>query len=893
MFSVDDSKLIPILNEARLASDFDRHRADFLAQTVQFLEHHQVLVRERHRQGASGTETVRNLTALTDKLISTLFTFVSIDISIMLPCTLIAIGGYGRSEMNPRSDIDLMFYVNDPDSPFALQVSERLLYLLWDLGLDVGHSVRDEAACFAIAGQDLSACTSLLDSRFICGDESLYQHYTKSVLPKIITQNSRNFIRKKMEEHSDRLKKYGSSVYLLEPNIKEGEGGLRDLHTTLWIAKVKYKVESLRGLVIKGVISEQEENEFLSFLDYLWRIRNELHYLSTRKNEQLHFEQQEQIARFLGYTNSKNALAVEQFMQDYYEAATRVEHLTSTIIARAANYEKDDPRVAGYLRRRNIEDGFYALRGELHLGKEKLFIHTPEAMMKVFQLIQRHQLTLSLQIKTLIRQNLYRINDNFRRSRQVNEIFLNILRYKKGVYDVLFQMHHLLFLNHYIPEFKEIFCQVQHDAYHIYTVDTHTLFAVKEIDRLWQGDYAEKKPLLTGLAEEIEKPELMILAVLMHDIGKGQGHKHCEKGAAMIPTIARRFGLGKEDRQRLEFLVRQHLLMAHTSQRRDLNDPHLISQFVQTMASSENLKMLYLLTFADIKAVGPDVWSEWKGFLLQELYEKSYTAMEKGDFLADKFLEKIRNRKRKVIDALRDEFDLKTIRECLGNFSTRYLMSYRYFEIAKQMRVILGRENKTLAMQVVHNEEQSFTEVTISTLDIPGLFSDIAGVMAANGVNILGAQIFTQNNGIAVDILQVGREGQIYDDERKWKTIKEDLIWFLEGRGLVGDLIRKRENSILDLSRIVPTAMLRVEIDNEISQEYTVIDISAKDKVGLLYQITNSLKEIGLNIGVSKITTKGDYAGDTFYVQDIFGLKITQPEKIANLQQMLLDELSE
>ncbi|MEA3465781.1 MAG: [protein-PII] uridylyltransferase [Thermodesulfobacteriota bacterium] len=893
MILIDDSKLLPLLNAASSTNDFTGHRDDFLAQASQFLEHHQTLIRDRHRQGACGAEIVANLTALTDKLISTLFTFVCSDISTMLPCTLIALGGYGRCEMNPHSDIDLMFYVNDLNSPFTVQVSERLLYLLWDLDLDVGHSVRDDDACFTIAGNDLSACTSLLDSRYICGDESLYQHYASCVLPKIIIRNSHNFIRKKMVEHRRRLKKYGSSVYLLEPNIKEGEGGLRDLHTILWIAKVKYKVDSLRGLIIKGLITEPEADEFMSSLDYLWRIRNELHYLSPRKNEQLHFEQQEQIANFLGYKNSKKALAVEQFMQDYYAATTRVEHLTSTLIARASHQEKKEQYVGDYSRRRNIDDGFYALRGELHLNREELFIDSPETMMKAFQLVQRHHLDMSLQVKALIRQNLHRINDRFRRSRQVNTIFLDILRHKKGVSDVLFQMHHLLFLNHYIPEFKRIFCQVQHDAYHIYTVDTHTLFAVKEIDQLWQGKYAAKKPLLTRLADEIEKPELMILAVMMHDIGKGQGQNHCEKGAKIIPTIARRFGLGKEDRQRLEFLVRQHLLMAHISQRRDLNDPHLILQFAQTMVSSENLKMLYLLTFSDIKAVGPDVWSEWKGFLLKELYEKSYAVMEKGNFQADQYLGKIRNRKREVAIILSDDFNKKTINECLRNFSTRYLTSYRSCEIANHIQVILGRGSNTLAMQVVHNQEQSFTEVIISTLNIPGLFSNIAGIMAANGVNILGAQIFTQKNGVAVDILQVGREGNIYNDERKWKKIKQDLISFLEGCKCVEDLVRKREDSSLDLSRNAPTAVPCVEIDNEISHEYTVFDIFAKDEVGLLYQMTNSLKNMGINISVSKITTMGDHAGNTFYIQDIFGHKIIQSEKLAELQQTLLDELSE
>ena len=333
--------------------------------------------------------------------------------------------------------------------------------------------------------------------------------------------------------------------------------------------------------------------------------------------------------------------------------------------------------------------------------------------------------------------------------------------------------------------------------------------------------------------------------------------------------------------------------MAHISQRRDLHDDQLIAQFATTMGMSENLKMLYLLTFADIKAVGPNVWSAWKGFLLQELYEKTYEVMEKGNFFKDQRSEKIRNRKRKVVKLLSDEYGSKTIKDCLRNFSTRYLMTYRSAQIIEHIRLILDRGDQPLSLRVVYNHELSYTEVTIVTLDFPGLFAKVAGVMAANGVNILAAQIFTQKNGIAVDILQVGRDGVIYDDDRKWKSIKEDLIWFLEERGQVDDLVQKRKNSILDLSHPVPTIPQRVDIDNEVSNEYTVIDITAMDRVGLLYEITNSLIRIGVYVGVSKITTKGDRAGDTFYVQDIFGHKIVQPEKIDELRDTLLKDLSE
>ena len=891
MFSVDNSAIRRLIKQG---GNFDDNRAECLRLAQQLVHGHGELIRQHHRDGASGSETVQKITLLMDTLVTDLTAYALMDVTTPQPYAIIAVGGYGRCEMNPRSDVDLMFYVKNSSSDFARQLSQRVLYLLWDLGLDVGHSVRNDTQCHSAAAEDLTVCTALLDARFICGDKQLFTQFDQQVLPAIMRNNSRTFIRDKLVEHQQRRKKYGSSVYILEPNIKEGEGGLRDIHTMLWISMVKYKARSLGAMIIKGVLTEPEREEINSSLDYLWRIRNELHYLSSRKNDQLHFEQQEQIATFLGYKDNEDALAVEQFMRDYYAAAARVEHLTSVLTARAADREKMERGFAGYMRRRTIDDGFYALRGELFFGDDNLLTEQPEMMMKAFWLMQRHQLKLAIRTKMLIRENLHRINDAMRRNRQVAKTFLEILGYKRGVYDTLFQMHHLLFLNHYIPEFKRIYCQVQHDAYHIYTVDTHTLFAVQEIDKLWQGEYRDKKELLTRLADEVEKPELLILAVLLHDIGKGEGHNHSEKGAAMVPTIARRLRLGKEDSQRLEFLVRHHLQMAHISQRRDLNDPHLIAWCAQLMESSENLKMLYLLTFADIKAVGPDVWSEWKGFLLQELYEKTYMVMEKGNFRTEQYSAKIRNRKRKVMEILMDDYDKKVIRECLNNFSTRYFMTYKAVQIARHVQMVLARNGNPMTMRVEHKPDLSFTEVTISTLDVPGLFCIITGVMAANGVNILGAQIYTQKSGVALDILQVGCDGLIYDDERKWKNIEADLNSCLSGETIVADLVSKRgDSSILDQGTQALQIPPEVSIDNEVSAEHTVIDITAKDKVGLLYQLADCLKRIGLYIGVAKITTKADMAGDTFYVQDIFGHKVTQADKLEELRATLLDELSE
>lgn len=873
---------------------WEKRRGGLLEAARQYLGYHRDRIRREHEDGAGGRQIVGSLTAMTDTLMRNLYQAASSGLADngVSRCTLIALGGYGRGELNPLSDIDLMFYYAGKDKPVAEAISERILYLLWDLGLDVGYSVRTAEDCLDMADRDITARTALLDSRLLVGDDLLYREFEKIVIGPVLSRNTQDFLRQKLEENERRLKKYGSSVYLLEPNIKEGEGGLRDLHAALWMAEVKFKARSLRELVIKGVLTEQEESAFEAAYDYLWRIRNHLHYLSERKNEQLHFEQQEKISQFLGYQDNKKAPAVEQFMQDYYSHATRVEHLASSLVNKAVNREDQSSRLMGYLGRRNLEDGFFVLRKELRQSQIEVFSEQPELMMRAFLLSQRQGVPLSIPLKTKIRENLHRINDRFRRNRQVNQDFLEILRHEHSVGETLRDMHHLQFLNHFIPEFSRIYCKVQHDAYHIYTVDMHSIFAVEEICKLWAGAYREKKPLFTKTANDIEKRELLLLAVLFHDIGKGEGKNHSEKGAQIVRTISRRMGLNKEDSQRLEFLVLHHLDMAHISQRRDLHDDKLIEQFAGTMGMTENLKMLVLLTFADLKAVGPDVWSEWKGFLLEELYQKTYDVLERGNFLADERSERVRNRKRKVYDNLVEEFDPKRIKAALRVMGNRYLLSHRSGEITEHLRVCLERGEKSLAMRIEHRPEEEFNQVIISTIDIPGLFAKIAGVMAANSINILGAQIYTHGDGEALDLLQVRSSGgTVIEDPQKWARVEQELTEVIQGRRRVAELVSRNQRPSFLVEHAKPKYPTRVEIDNQVSDDYSVIDIFTHDKVGLLYQITKTIKDLGLYIGVSKISTKVDQVADTFYVQDIFGQKITQPAKLEEIKRELLKEI--
>lgn len=875
------------------AYTFDERRSALCDAGRRLLEENRASLLEKHRKGAPGGEIVGAYTALIDGLIDTLFRAVSVDFDpdVQSHITLIATGGYGRSELNPRSDIDIMFLSSGKLETEIKTISERLLYLLWDMALDVGHSLRTNEDCLEVASGDITIRTSLLDSRFLTGSKELFEVYEKQVMPDILGKNSQKFIEEKIKESNIRREKYESTVYLLEPNIKEGEGGLRDLHTALWVSRVKYKAKNLQELVIKGVVSDHEAASYRSALEHIWRVRNELHFLSPRKNEQINFDQQEKIAHFLGYRDTKKAPAVEQFMQDYYFQATQIEHLSSGLINRVTDAEKGDG-IFGRISRRQLESHFYTLRGELRLSKPSLFETEPEKMMLAFVLSHRLQVEFSVELKGFIRANLHRINDKVRRHKVMAGGFLEILRTLRPKADVLYAMHHLQFLNFFMPEFRRVYCKVQHDAYHIFTVDIHSIMAVEEIAKLLHGVYAEKKPLLTRLADDIGKKDLLMLAVLLHDVGKGEGKNHSVRGAEMIPTIARRLGLKREDRDRLEFLVLHHLDMAHISQRRDLSDDKMIDQFARTMGMTETLKMLYLLTFADIKAVGPDVWSEWKGFLLQELYNKTYSVLERGNFRYDTRSDRVKERKQKVVLALTEEFGERKVKNALKTMSNRYLLSHRSAEITQHVRLALGRKDKTLALQVEHDKVNDFTWVYLSTTDVPGLFSTIAGVMAANGINILGAHIYTRSNGEALDILEVrGQAGSKLENPKKWVKIEKDLNAAIEGRKRVSKMVSKRKTSSLLPEKPKPQFASRVDIDNEISDNYTVIDIYTADEVGLLYKITRVLSDLSLYIGVAKISTKVDQVADTFYVKDIFGQKVRDAAKLDEVRSALLESL--
>lgn len=850
----------------------------------------------RHRSGASGFETVKGHTILIDRLLQRLFLDAGKDALQRYPaneerCSIVAIGGYGRGELNPYSDIDVLFLYPSNINSYLKALTEGILYHLWDLGLTVGFSTRNIGDCVKIARTDLTARTALMDTRLIAGDELLYAEMEEVVLKDVIGRGVDGFIRDKVKENEERHAKYGSSVYILEPNIKEGEGGLRDMHTALWVSKARFKEGTFRQLLMKGVITPKELRFFERSMEFLFRVRNELHYLSGRKNDQMTFEYQEQIARFMGFRDTTRHLAVEGFMRGYYIYARNISQFSLMLVKKATGGPGLGERILHKMIQRDIGDGFKIFHNRITVTSPSIFENNPSLLMKGFELSRRHALPFNDFTEEIIRKSLRLVDETFRRSGEVNSSFLGILKGKRDVYETLKKMHDLRLLGKFIPEFGTTFCRVQHDIYHVYTLDTHSLFTVREMRGLMEGRYAGEFPFLTDLAKEVERPHILLMAGLFHDIGKGSGKDHSEAGGAMVKEIALRMGLPETDSALLEFLVTRHLLMAHLSQRRDISDERMILDFCREVGDSERLKMLYLMTFADIRAVGPDVWTPWKGVLLEKLYRTGVQFFDRK-LVSGRIDERMALRLKEVTMLLEGEVGAAYIKDFFNSLPARYFSASRTEEIASHLRMLMRLNEDQISIAIEHNRELGFSTVTVCTLDIPALFSKITGVMAANSVNILNAHIYTRNDGTVIDILSVTDPfGRLIEDEKKWEELRSGLTSVIEGRLHVDAVLAKKRRPPLIAEKTRPKQSAAVEIDNLVSDTHTVIDIYAHDRLGLLYSITSVLSRLGLYIDVAKIATKGDQAADVFYVKDIFGHKITDEKKLERIKAEIMKEL--
>ncbi len=837
---------------------------------------------------ARGSVVMAPYTAFIDALLCGTYKLLCKELKVTEETSLVALGGYGRKELNIHSDVDLMLLYGGERTTAIEELTEKFLYILWDTGLDMGFSIRSVKESIELASEDLKTRTALLDRRLICGEESLFRAMDNAVRVELFgPEKAKSFAREKISENKERHSRYGGSIYMLEPNVKEGYGGLRDIHTSRWILQASSNalvdMDELQALLL----GEREVSELNASLDFLLWVRNELHFATERKNDQLTFDHQEKIALNMGYKKTMNALAVENFMHDYYMHASNISHYADILYSRCI--EEGVSVVPSGEAKEEVDKDFFIAGARLMANSECIFDEKPVAMMKAFEYSSLRGVQLSPQIKDLILASIRLVNDDFRNSKAAAAAFLNILK-GPNVYNTLAEMHNLKLFNAYIPEFGDITCKVQHDMYHIYTVDVHTLFAVRELERL-RGEYKKDFFLFSTLFEELERPDLLYLGVIFHDIGKHLGKGHAESGARLIPQIFKRLKLKRDDVEVVKFLVRHHLILANTAQYRDIHDEKLVVDFAKTVGSIEKLNMLYLLTFADVRAVGPEVWSQWKGTLFQELYFKVLTVIERGTFDVEEARGRVKRVKKEALACFekpgRDE-----VERIFKLLPQRYFLSNNPSAIASHIQTLRKLEEKTpLKVSTRQDIERDYTELVVCSRDTPGLFSMISGVMAANSINILGAQVNTLQNGIALDIMQVKSVyRQRITDAKKLADIEEDLAKVVTGVVRLDSLIADQKPSILDM-KPTPDVPTRVLVDNEVSETHTVLDIHTENSIGLLYKISRVLMELGLYIEIAKISTKGERASDIFYIKDIFGQKIFFKDKLDAIVNALYDEL--
>jgi [protein-PII] uridylyltransferase len=834
------------------------------------LEEEGAVIRDAHFAGAGGSEIVQRRTGLIDRLLREAHTRLSV--SCPMPA-LLAIGGYGRGELNPHSDIDIMFLCGDEAER---RHSPDLLYLLWDAGLDVGYSVRTVKECVSLARQDIKIRTSLLEARLIAGRPGLYDSFLQAMRNDVFYWKTASFIREKITERSATRRKYGGSIYLREPNIKEGEGGLRDFHSALWIAFAHFRIASLGDLAAKGVITEGQYAVFLRSRNFLWRVRNEIHYLTGRKNDHLTFDLQERAARDFHYRDSAHLLAVERFMKAYFLHARNIREF-SNIVADAV-LRKPSRRWF----ERTIAVGSFSLIGRtLVPASDEMCRKDATLVMSAFATAQARHAVFSDRLKSLVRE--CRMDDGVRESPSASQSFLSILNNPEGLSETLTMMKDLRLLGRYLPEFRAIQALARHDYYHMYTVDEHILLAIRNLQNLWIGTYPGL-PTLVDAFRGLRKRWVLMLAVLLHDLGKAFPYDHEKKGAELAGNILARLGVEGEDRERILFLVGNHLIMTSLSQRRELTDRKVIADFSRLTGDRENLAMLYLLTYADISAVNPDAWTQWKAVLLQDLYVRTLQYFDKSTVAGEEDKARLAALLAKAREAAAGRFARDEIESFLSDMSDQYLLYTSTNKVLDHLAMMKRLRDELLVIHHRHYPDKGYTELTVCAYDAYGMFYRTAGTIAAKNLSILRAQVYTSRNGVMLDTFQIiDPAGNLYDYEAAWESIHAEL------RAALMNKSRPPEPGLYPSARGLGAAVTAtVDFDNATSETFTIIDITARDRVGFLYQVTKTLYELNLDIGSAKIVTEGSRVMDSFYVTDLLRGKIIDAVRLEKIRESLM-----
>ena len=802
---------------------------------------------------------------------------------------LLAVGGYGRCELLPASDIDLLILLaKKPDKPLQERIAQFLTFL-WDIGLEVGSSVRTLRDCAREGKSDVTVITNMIESRLITGSEVLYQRFEKAISPKKMW-SSKEFLIAKLEEQKQRHLRYNDTAYNLEPNIKEGPGGLRDIQIIGWVAKRHYGARDLAELVDHGFLTPEEYQALAEGQTHLWRIRFALHRLTGRREDRLLFEYQRELAQLFGYQGEKDNQAIEQFMQRYYRTIMQLERLNEMLL-QLLQQEILFKKLFHLTRRLN--DDFILRSGYVEAVDEQVFQRNPSALIEIFLLMQSrpdikgpHAATIRL-----IRQHLYLIDDRFRSDPKNTELFMSFMRAPTGIIHQLRRMNSYGVLAAYIPAFEKIVGRMQYDLFHAYTVDQHTLFVIRNLRRFSVPEHRHEFPLCSEIHDQLEKPELLYLAGLFHDIAKGRGGDHSLLGAEEAEAFCRQHGMNRKDTRVVSELVRQHLVMSMTAQRRDISDPEVVHDFARQVGSERMLDCLYLLTVADIRATNPKQWNNWKDSLLRELYHATKKVLRLGleqpRDIGDIILE---NREAACDLISRSDHRLEQARALCDLFPGDYFLHHRAEEIVWHVSSILDCPGAASVVNIRQSARSRSTEIFVYTQDKPRVFARVVGVLSTMNLDILHADIYTTRDNHTLDTFVIQKpDGEPISDEGDIRLIRDTLLERLE----------QQQDPKLPANPRLPRQLkaFRLQPDVQITQDelnhHSILSIVAMDRPGLLYTIASQIAESGLQVSHAKITTLGERVEDIFFLVDEQHRPVRDAQLLDSLRQKLLERLSE
>lgn len=813
---------------------------------------------------------------------------------------VVATGGYGRGLMAPESDIDLLFILPYKQTAWGEQVAEAILYCLWDMGLKVGHATRSVDESIRQARGDMTIRTAILETRFLAGDQPLYNELVERFDKEVVQGTASEFVTAKLAEREERHRRGGQSRYLVEPNVKDGKGGLRDLHTLFWIAKYVYRVSDTDELLERGVFDALEYRTFRRCADFLWSVRCNLHFFAGRAEERLSFDMQREIAVRLGYTSHPGMQDVERFMKHYFLIAKDVGDLTAILCAKLEEEQKKPAPVLSRMvarfrpatKRRRVpeSDDFIVDNNRINLAAPDVFKQDPVNLIRIFRLAQKNNLAFHPDAMRTVTRSLKLINTGLRDNEEANRLFMEILT-SDNAETVLRRMNESGVLGHFIRAFGKIVSMMQFNMYHHYTVDEHLIRCIgflQDIERGGNEEFTVASDLFRKIRPEHRR--VIYIATLLHDIAKGRPEDHSVAGAKVARRLCPRLGFSAADTELVAWLIEEHLTMSTVAQSRDLSDRKTIENFAAVVQSVEQMKLLTILTTADIRGVGPGVWNGWKAQLIRTLYYETEPVLT-GGFSEVNRAQRIAVAQAEFRQAF-TEWPETELNAYIGRHYPAYWLKVELPRKIRQARFIRASEqaDHKLAINVGFDELRAVTELTILAMDHPWLLSIIAGACASAGANIVDAQIYTTTDGRALDTISISREYDRDEDEgRRATRIGEMIEDVLEGKLRLPEAVAKRAVRSKMRPFIVEP---EVSINNQWSDRYTVIEVSGLDRPGLLYQLTTAISKLNLNIASAHVATFGERARDVFYVTDLLGAQITAPTRQAAIKSALLHLLS-